>query len=193
MIDKGIHITTKENPVLLDRIIQDIQSALETNLSWLDHAFGKAHKLIDIQSNGTRLSYPALYNGKGEYVSLLPNDNFGNFSWFDIYDPQKIDTSVISKPKYTFKGALIFWYDISSIYYDNNCLYTEEVKEEILKLLTTPGLLRNNGHFKLIEIAERLENVYKEYVVGPGVDRQFFMYPYFGLRIEFIITANAVC
>ena len=116
---------------MLDKILQDMQKSLMNKLKWLNCAFGRAYKLVEHRPDGNKFIYPAMYNGNGEYVSLLPNDNFGNFSWFDIYDPQKITEVVQSLPQYTFSGAIIFWYDLSSIYEDETVMHTEEVKDEI--------------------------------------------------------------
>ena len=139
-------------------------------------------------------------------MSLLPNDNLGNFSWFDIYDPQQITAVVQSLPQYTFSGALIFWYDISTIYDDASVMHTEEIKDEILRLLTSPGLIRNTGRFVVNAIYERFENIYKGYSIeriyndrnysGEGIqelDKQFFMFPFAGIRIEFTITTRELC
>ena len=44
MEDRVIKIPMKKNPVLLDKIIQDIQTKLKEKLTWLDYAFGRAYK-----------------------------------------------------------------------------------------------------------------------------------------------------
>ena len=131
MKDQTINIPFKSEPVLLDKVLQDMQTALLEQLDWLDLAFGRAYKLVENRPDGNKFIYPAMYNGNGEYVSLLPNDNFGNFAWFDIYDPQRITQVVQSLPQYTFSGAVIFWYDLSSIYPDETVLHTEEIKDEM--------------------------------------------------------------
>ena len=196
MKENSVQIRFKEDPVLLDKILQDMQKSLMNRLKWLNYAFGRAYKF----------TYPAMYNGNGEYVSLLPNDNFGNFSWFDIYDPQKITEVVQSLPQYTFSGAIIFWYDLSSIYEDETVMHTEEVKDEIMRALTTPGLITTTGKLVINDIYERFENIYKGYSIekiynnytykGEGIqdiDKQFFMYPYAGIRIEFTLTTRELC
>lgn len=206
MIENTVQIHSKENPVLLDKVLQDLQAVLKAKLPWLNYAFGRAYKLVEHRPDGNKFIYPAAYNGKGEYLSLLPNDNFGNFSWFDIYDPQKITRVVQSLPQYTFSGALIFWFDLSSIYEDDTMLYTEELKDEIIKVLTTPGLITTTGRLVINEVYERFENIYKGYSIekvynnfaykGEGIqdiDKQFFMYPYAGLRVEFTITTRELC
>lgn len=206
MKENSVQIRFKEDPVLLDKILQDMQKSLMNRLKWLNCAFGRAYKLVEHRPNGNKFIYPAMYNGNGEYVSLLPNDNFGNFSWFDIYDPQKITEVVQSLPQYTFSGAIIFWYDLSSIYEDETVMHTEEVKDEIMRVLTTPGLITTTGKLVINDIYERFENIYKGYSIekiynnytykGEGIqdiDKQFFMYPYAGIRIEFTLTTRELC
>lgn len=206
MKENSVQIRFKEDPVLLDKILQDMQKSLMNRLKWLNCAFGRAYKLVEHRPDGNKFIYPAMYNGNGEYVSLLPNDNFGNFSWFDIYDPQKITELVQSLPQYTFSGAIIFWYDLSSIYEDETVMHTEEVKDEIMRVLTTPGLITTTGKLVINDIYERFENIYKGYSIekiynnytykGEGIqdiDKQFFMYPYAGIRIEFTLTTRELC
>lgn len=206
MKENSVQIRFKEDPVLLDKILQDMQKSLMNRLKWLNCAFGRAYKLVEYRPDGNKFIYPAMYNGNGEYVSLLPNDNFGNFSWFDIYDPQKITEVVQSLPQYTFSGAIIFWYDLSSIYEDETVMHTEEVKDEIMRVLTTPGLITTTGKLVINDIYERFENIYKGYSIEKiynnytykgeciqDIDKQFFMYPYAGIRIEFTLTTRELC
>lgn len=206
MKESSIQVRYKDNPVLLDKILQDIQTSLLEKLKWLNYAFGRAYKLIEHKQDGNKFIYPAAYSGNGEYVSLLPNDNFGNFSWFDIYDPQKITQVVQSLPQYSFEGAIIFWYDLSSIYADKTVLYTEEIKDELIRVLTTPGIIKAAGKLVINDIYERFENIYKGYSIEriynnyaykgediQDIDKQFFMYPYAGIRIEFTLTTRELC
>ena len=206
MKENSVQLHFKKEPVLLDKILQDIQNMLMDKLEWLNYAFGRAYRLVEHRNDGNKFIYPAAYSGNGEYISLLPNDNFGNFSWFDIYDPQKITQVVQSAPQYTFSGAIIFWYNINSIYDDTTVLYTEEIKDNIIRVLTTPGIITTIGKLKIDNIYERFENIYKDYSIekiynnyvykGEGIqdiDKQFFMYPYAGIRIEFTLTTRELC
>lgn len=192
MKEESTRIYFKENPVLLDKVLQQIQKTLMDKLVWLNYAFGKAYKIVQYGAEGEKIIYPAVYNGKGEYVSVLPNDNFGNFSWFDIYDPQKITQVTQPLPQYTFDGAIIFWYNMNSIYQDDEAIYSEEVKDEIVRVLTTPGLISSVGKLTIREIYEAFENIYKGESIQ-NIDRQFFMYPYAGIRIEFTLTTRELC
>lgn len=206
MIEANIHIKMKEQPVLLDKVIQDMQIALKEKLSWLDYAFGRAYKLVEHKLDGEKYIYPAAYIGNSEYVSLVPNDNFGNFCWFDIYDPQDITQVVQSTPQFTFSGAIVFWYNLNAIYADADVIYSEEVKDEIIRVITTPGIIKQTGRLTINKVYERFENIYKGYSIekiynnytykGEGIqdlDKQFFMHPYAGLRLEFTLTTRELC
>lgn len=206
MKERSVQIKYKDKPVLLDKILQDMQKALMEKLPWLNYAFGKAHRLVEHRADGNKFIYPAVYNGNAEYISLLPNDNFGNFSWFDIYDPQEVTPVTQALPQYTFSGAIVFWFDLTTIYDDPVFLYTEEVKDEIMQVLTTPGFISTTGRLEVTKIYERFENIYKGYSIekiynnyaykGEGIqdiDKQFFMFPYAGIRIEFNITTRELC
>ncbi len=196
----------KDNPLLLDKALQDMQNHLKATLPWLNTVFGRAYRLVEHKSDGEKFIYPAAYIGNSEYVALLPDDNFGNFVWFDIYDPQIVDRITPRSPQYTFMGAAVFWYNITSIYSDNSFMYTEEVKSEILKAFTSPGIFQSPGRIEVRELYERFENIYKGYSVEKvyddfvykgkniqGIDKQYFMHPYAGLRVEFTLNIRELC
>ena len=206
MVERNVQIQMKENPVLLDKVIQDIQNSLKAQLNWLDRAFGRAYKLVEHRPDGDKFIYPAAYIGNSEYASLLPNDNFGNFCWFDIYDPQTVTQVVQSTPQFSFSGAIVFWYNLNTIYADADVMYTEEIKDEIIRVLTTPGLIKQTGRLEINKIYERFENIYKGYSLEKiynnysykgdniqDIDKQFFMHPYAGLRFEFKMTTRELC
>lgn len=206
MRESSVHIRYKKSPVLLDKILQELQQGLQDKLEWLDYAFGRGYKLVEHRPDGDKFIYPAAYNGNAEYISLLPNDNYGNFCWFDIYDPQTITAVTQSLPQYTFKGAIVFWYNLENIYADKSVLYTEEIKDEIIRVLTTPGIITGAGRLEITELYERFENIYKGYSIEKvynnyvysgediqSIDKQFFMYPYAGLRVEFSLTTRELC
>lgn len=206
MDERNVQIRYKENPVILDKVIQDLQQALKDKLLWLDKAFGRSYKLVEHRSDGNKFIYPAAYIGNSEYASLLPNDNYGNFSWFDIYDPQEVTAITQSLPQFTFSGAIIFWYNLDSIFADSDVMYTEEIKDEIIKVLTSPGIIKTTGRLTINKIFERYENIYKGYSLEKvynsniykgdniqSIDKQFFMHPYSGLRVEFELTTRELC
>ena len=209
MVERNVSVVKKDNPVLIDKVIQSIQESLAEKLKWLNYAFGRAYKLVRFDNNGEKFIYPAAYIGNSEYASLLPNDNFGNFCWFDIYDPQDVYAVVQSIPQLNFEGAIVFWLNLNTIFADSDAVYLEEVKDEIIRVLTGPALIKSKSagsRLTLNKIYERFENIYKGYALekvynnfsykGEGIqdiDKQFFMHPFAGLRFEFTITTRELC
>lgn len=199
----AIHI--KESPVLLDKVIQELQKVLMDKLAWLNYAFGRGYKMVEHRTDGSKFVYPAMYNGKREYLSLMPNDNYGNFSWFDIYDPQTVINKIQGLPQIEFSGALIIWYDQRDIDADDEFVCTEEAKLEVLTVLSTPGNLKNSK-LKINSVYENFESIYRGYSIEKvynnynysgediqSIDKQYFIYPYAGLRIEFTLTTRELC
>ena len=188
--------------VLVDKFIGDMHEALKDVYDF-EHIFGRSYKLVDT-STDTRVVYPAAFNGNKEYVSLLPNDNYGSFAFFDIYDSQKNVSKVPSSPKIEINGAVVMWLVLDD---DKNKEYlsTEVIKERALKVLSSSHYL-TNGSIEITELYEQPENIYKgyslEHLYSSGfttnsnigkLDRQMFMYPYYALRIEFRAVVKALC
>lgn len=186
----SIQLYTKSNPVLLDRVIQDLQKAFIDNLSWLNYAFGKVAKLNQI-INEREYAYPAIYLENAEYQSVLPDDKLGNFSFFEVDDPQTFVSYLPQKSGLRVKVAIIFWYSLATVYNDKKQLYTEEVKDNVLRLINTPGLLKS-GSIMIERLFEKAENIYKGYSLKQ-VDSQYLMYPYAGMRIECEIKIHELC
>lgn len=180
-------VNIKNNPVLLDVPIQELQSQLKAELPWLDVAYGRANR-------GRRRDAiePMVYNDKGEYISMFPNDRLRAFSFFDIYDPQDVDTTTPMIPVLKCTGALVFWYDLSKIFADNSTLYNEELKRDILKVLMKPRLFKSKSRLTVMSVSEKIENIYKGYNIGK-LDVKFLSYPFGGMRIEFKMRTEELC
>ena len=109
-----------DNPVMLDRIIGEIQYGLVENVSWLDVAFGRAQRLTKIQE-GKRVVTPNVYcggwNGHGpnDYIEVSPDSKIGNFSFFEIEDPQSITAGPWAR-EITAPFGLIVWFDLTRVY-----------------------------------------------------------------------------
>ena len=179
-----------ENPVLLDRVIGEIQKGLAENLSWLDYAFGKAERLAKMQGN-KRVWTPNVYAGGNEYFQLLPDSNIGNFSFFTIDDPQTINWIPKQRGAITVLYGLIFWFDLRIISPDSQVRNTEAIKAEILKVLNG-GFMMKWGRITLTQIEEKAENIYRGYTLDE-VDNQFLMHPFAGFRFEGKLTINENC
>ena len=186
-----------QNPVMLDRIIGEIQTGLIENITWLDVAFGRSQRLTKMM-NGKRIITPNVYcggwNGHGpnDYLEVSPDSKIGNFSFFEIEDPQTIDAGPWAREiKAPF--GLIVWFDLTRVYNAADNRNTEKLKAEILRVLNgRAGWHLSDGRIAINRIYERCENIYRGYTLTE-IDNQFLMHPYSGFRFDGLLEFAELC
>lgn len=186
-----------QNPVMLDKVIGEIQTGLVENITWLDAAFGRAQRLAKMV-NGKRIITPNVYcggwNGHGpnDYIETSPDSKIGNFSFFEIDDPQNIDAGPWARQiKAPF--GLIFWFDLTRVYNAADNRNTEKLKAEILHVLNgRTGWHLTGGRILVNKIYERAENIYRGYTLTE-IDNQFLMHPYAGFRFDGLLEFDELC
>ena len=75
-----------------------------------------------------------------------------------------------------------------------------------MRVITPTGLITTTGKLVINDVYERFENIYKGYSIEKiynnytyrgeviqDIDKQFFIYPYAGIRIEFTLTTRELC
>ena len=186
-----------QNPVMLDKVIGEIQTGLVENITWLDAAFGRAQRLAKMV-NGKRIITPNVYcggwNGHGpnDYIETSPDSKIGNFSFFEIDDPQTIDAGPWAREiKAPF--GLIVWFDLTRVYNVVDNRNTEKLKAEILHVLNgRAGWHLTGGRIAINKIYERAENIYRGYTLTE-IDNQFLMHPYAGFRFDGLLEFDELC
>lgn len=177
------------NPELIDRVIGQVQTGLATNLPWLNHAFGRAQRLVK-NINGKRMYTPNVYAGGNEYLEVSPDANIGNFSFFKVDDPQRYDWMPKIIGSITVNYSLIFWFDLRKIP-GTDGRNVEVVKAEVLKVLNG-GFWLKAGRIDVVRIWELAENIYDGYTLDE-VDNQYLMHPYAGFRLQGELFINESC
>ena len=186
-----------KDPVMLDRVIVEIQNGLVENLPWLDVAFGRSQRLSKMM-NGKKIITPNVYcggwNGHGEndYIETSPDAKIGNFSFFEIEDPQTIDAGPWARQiKAPF--GLIVWFDLTRVYDEPDNRNTEYIKAQILRVLSgRAGWHLTKGRIVLNRIFERAENIYRGYTLSE-IDNQFLMHPFAGFRFDGLLEFDELC
>ena len=186
-----------QNPVMLDKVIGEIQTGLVENITWLDVAFGRAQRLAKM-ANGKRIITPNVFcggwNGHGpnDYLEVSPDSKIGNFSFFEIEDPQTIDAGPWAREiKAPF--GLIVWFDLTRVYNVADNRNTERLKAEILHVLNgRAGWHLTGGRVLVNKIYERAENIYRGYTLTE-IDNQFLMHPYAGFRFDGLLEFDELC
>ena len=179
-----------ENPAFFDLIITQVQDVLKAKLSWLDYSFGRSQSLVR-EREGRDYRYPAVHIRDNDYQSVAPNNELGNFSFFTIFDPQEIDFQPHTTNNVTAKYALTFWLNLDSIFESSTERNTEELKTNILRILTRE-LFLTFGRLSVTGIQEEARNIYREYSLKE-IDSQYLMQPYAGFRFEGNMLFNEVC
>jgi len=180
---------------MLDKIIGEIQTGLAENLSWLDAAFGRCQRITKMVQ-GKRIVVPSVYSGgkfgPNDYLEVSPDSKIGNFSFFEIEDPQTIDAGQWDRNvKAPF--ALIVWFDLTRVYDEADNRNTEYLKAQILRVLNgRAGWHLTHGRIVLNRIYERAENIYRGYTLSE-IDNQYLMHPFAGFRFEGTLEFEELC
>ena len=182
-------------PVMLDKIIGEIQTGLVENLSWLDAAFGRCQRITKMVQ-GKRIVVPNVYSGgkfgPNDYLEVSPDSKIGNFSFFEIEDPQTIDAGPWDR-NIRAPFALIVWFDLTRVYDAPDNRNTEYLKAQILRVLNgRAGWHLTHGRIVLNRIYERAENIYRGYTLSE-IDNQYLMHPFAGFRFEGLLEFEELC
>lgn len=176
-------------PKLFDKVIQPIQDGL-ASLSWLDHCFGRAERLVT-ERDGHRIYSPNVYRGGDDYILLTPdNTDLGNYCFFVMEEPQVIVSDMGIQQRVRSPYSLIVWVDMRRVGQQDDQRNTEAVKEAILKAVRETWL--KEGAVTMQKIYERAENVFQGFTLDE-VDNQFLMSPYWGCRITGEMWVNEDC
>lgn len=186
-----------DNPVMLDRVIGEIQNGLVSNINWLDVAFGRSQRLTK-KMNGKQIITPNVYcggwrgHGENDYIEVSPDSKIGNFAFFEIEDPQTIDAGPWAR-ELTAPFSLIVWFDLTRVYTSQTNRNTELLKAQILRVLNgRTGWHLTDGRITINRIYERAENIYRGYTLSE-IDNQFLMHPYGGFRFDGILEYAELC
>lgn len=185
------------NAVMLDSVIGEIQRGLINNIGWLDVAFGRSQRLTKMM-NGKTIITPNVYcggwNGHGpnDYIEVSPDSKIGNFSFFEIEDPQTIDIGPWAR-QIAAPFSLIVWFDLTRVYGVADNRNTEKLKADILHVLNgRADWHMQHGRIALNQIYERNENIYRGYTLSE-IDNQYLMHPYGGFRFAGTLDYDELC
>lgn len=183
------------NPVEIDKAIIDLQYKLETNLSWLTNAYGRAYRFLRLD-NDKRVYYPEIYtgikNGAPQYYRTMP-DNLKKGSCFFVVGSEMInDFNQNSSNFLKYPVSIIFQVNLAEI---NKVQLSTEIFTQNL-IMEVRGILTNlmagtEYRFDLVKIARDFQEVYREFSLDEL--RNFSMAPLDSFRIDGIVSLYQDC
>lgn len=161
------NIPTQVNAVEIDKAIVDINSELNTRLSWITHAYGRAYKNLDI-TNGSRVYFPEVYlgkqNGSYRYANISPDNDKTGQCFFIV---RRETITQYQQGMYNFLN-----YDVSIIFSVNmeliNATLTEtDIYQQVLvsqvRDVLTRQILGKNYNIVLNNIEYLFEDVFRDF------------------------------
>lgn len=178
----------KDQPHLFDVPIDEIQTALDNECSWLNTIFGRCERLVK-EINGNKYYTANWYKTKNDYMQIAPDEGLGNFCFFVLDEPTDLENYFAGDvTRSTIGFSLIVWCDLRTIGEGRD---TEAVKEELLQILNGRTHLRS-GRMTINKVYERAENVFREFDYDE-IDNQFMMHPFAGFRFEGELIVDTLC
>lgn len=187
------------NPVLEDRALLYLQQHLADTLPWLNYAFGRASKLA-ITRDVRQVYYPAYPANDAvwgkEYIHLWPDENLGNFCFFDLRDEQIVTEwgkRNMANNRYRFGASLIFSFNLKKIYGGET--WKSATPANVVNEVFVLGLatFANVGvSISADRYYHNTENVYRGYTHNE-VKNQFNMRPYGCFRIDLEVNYLPGC
>ena len=199
MIDR---IPLKNEPRLMEAVVQQMQVQLGAGLSWLDHIFGKAerveHNISELRQYYQKHLHdepfytPAVYIGQGKYERIVPDkQDWGNYAFFYLERRQELGDQTRVMPYFRLKGTvnLIIWGDLRTIEREDD-RNIEAVKSDILQCLG--GMRLTDAQVRWNEVFENCDEVWREYSIKEVVGKMM-MHPYFCFRFVGEIECDTGC
>lgn len=174
-------------PFLIERLFNDIQEKLITDIDWLNIAYGKVERIAAKKANGDVVYIPAVYNDKYDYENLMPDDQKGNYSFFVVQDDQNIDGAKGRANRIYGRCALIVWFDIRSI---SSGWGKEYAKNAILSAVS--DFSSSNGHLSVESVSEHPDAIFSEFTLDE-TDNQYLTFPFAGFRFNCRYSIRQLC
>ena len=171
-------VTKYVDPQLDAKIIQQLQTILEDETSWLETVYPLAYVGLN-NLNDKEVKYPRVYlnNGGREYIDIRPSDDQNAFAFFELDDP----IQTIQGEELSYNISLIVWYDLKKVNTSKQYDYSRELIQDILRVFNESDYKEN---IQLTNIEVNPENIFNKYSFKQ-TDNQFLMFPYGAFKINF--------
>lgn len=181
----------KNQPRMMEALIQEMQLQLADGLPWLRHVFGKAER-TQHKVDGHKFYEPSVYVGGGKYERIVPDaGGWGNYAFFYTDTETRVTRSSRVMPYFDVEGELnmIVWCDMRDIEAEDD-RNTESVKWQVLQVLG--GMRLTKGRVELERVLEQDKEVWENYSFREETG-ETNMWPYCAFRFRFKAECNSEC
>lgn len=181
------------DPVLVDEVIQDFQTALASDLSaWLLFVYPKTKIGVGKNEDGSVSTYPQVYNndGSGKYIDVRPNSKTRSFLFFEVNDPNTINIDR-NADENSYDLSLVCWFNLLEIDSSRSEDFTMELVADTINSIN--AIAKYKGLISVdVDVEINPENIFDKYTL-PQEDTQYLLYPYGGFKLNItVITFDDV-
>lgn len=171
---------------MISATVAEINKHLKKQLPWLDEAFGQS---LEVNLPAKR-PMPCIYLSSNEYKSVLPDNIFGNYCFWEVADTQTIEY-IAPDNRLRYEASILFWINLESIFGKHYSItHIDELKDDIIATL-------GYKHYKLSQVTLKrvstgFRNLFSKYMLSDE-HTQFLMLPYQGFKFDITILERKIC
>lgn len=178
--------------VEIDKAISELQVALDANLNWLTHDYGRAYRFI--AKGDKKLYFPEVYIGgeKRSYHVVSPDNDKKGTCFFVVGREDNKDFDFNQYNYLEYNVGIVFWVNLELI---NGALldteyFTQNLIKDVRDILTRKigGL---SFALEIENVVRGLEEIYREFRLDEK--EGYLRSPYSGFRFNCKITLQEDC
>lgn len=186
---KNPTVVTTPSVTGIDLAIKNLQTAL-ASLPWLEKSFGRAW-MLPINKGNEKVLEPHVYQGDGEYNSVMPNDALKSYSFWRVNGSRNLNEyePLVNYGNFMLTDPVdvIFWFNMQAIDSTKNYIFKEELIKDVLNILS-----QDPNAFVLRIWDDKADDIFRGYTLSKS-HRDSLMYPFGAFRIEMNLRYQFSC
>ncbi|MDB0602165.1 hypothetical protein PL373_13605 [Tenacibaculum maritimum] len=189
------NIPVETQPIEIDAVVQDIQTKLDTNLSWLSHAYARSYRHVE-RKDGKYLYFPEVYIGKKgakkyDYHRVTPDNDKKGMCFF-VIGKEDNDFTQNDFNYLSYDLGIVFWVNLQKI--NDTLLETEKFTQHLIRDVREVLTRKMNGvwyQLKIDTVVREFQEIYREFSLEET--ENYLMAPYSGFRFNCKIMLQEDC
>jgi hypothetical protein len=179
----------------IDASVNDLQTSLSFNLSWLSNGMGRAYRKNKTRSNGASQFLPMVYLGtnfSNDFFNATPDNDKEGQSIILVGDATHTDYQTGFYGWLEYPISIIFSANLNTI--DSALLATEDFTEHLMQDVrdSLRGLLGKSYRLAITSETREFDDVYSEFDIGTGTTNKPFL-PMTYFRFDCTMTVKEDC